>query len=434
MAVNLVLPYEIGMTYGQGFDSLTGFIRGFGIAHQVPETLPNAGGQTIRYFLNKTEDESELKKQLGLSAEVHAQFGLFGASAKVEFAESSSFNSYSVFLVARVQVQNAFSQLVDAALDDAAKAVYTDQGKERFYEEFGDSYVTGLQTGGEFCAVLELRTTTSEDQRSLSASLSGSYGFAADAEVSFAQKMHEVTQHRFLKISMFQAGGNETSVTNSVDEVLAKVKNYAAAVKGAPVAYQALIVDDRTLDMPRDPNPIELQTAKDVLLQYARQREALLAVLNDISYVRENPEEFVNPDIGKLNEAAADCAARLNRLKDNASVAAQSPQQARYDDVGMPVITLPPRVAVQPETRLMSSVWSGSGHSQSRRSGRSRARPGRPTRPGPTRSTKPEPQASSPPKSSTSSSTALPTSSSTAQMFCRAGGSGYTTRTPAPAP
>lgn len=344
--ISTTVPYSLGMTYGRGFDSLTGRIRGVGLLPAEAQSIPNAGGQVISYYLNKVESTHELEKSIGLDLEANAQFaqfGLFGASAKFSFAEESAFNSYSVFLVARIEVINAFKQVMDPKLDAESWSLLKDGKEERFREQCGDSFVAGLQTGGEFCAVLELRTESTSDQRTLSASLSGSYGVVASGEASFSSRMREATSNRFLKISVFQAGGTETSTTDSVEEILARTKNYAAAVRKNPIPYVAQVLDYGTLDLPAPPNFPQLERARNVLLQYARQRDRLLALLNDLSYIRENPRQFVEPDLPALNAAATDCADRLNGLTDNASAAANSPADARYIDVGLPVITLPAR-------------------------------------------------------------------------------------------
>lgn len=341
--ISMEIPHCDGMTYGRGIDSLTGRNRGMALQAADAQSVPGAGGQKVRYYLNKTESVRELEKSLGLHAEVNAQFGLFGASAKFDFAESSAFNSYSVFLVARVEVENAFQQIIDPNLDAAATKLLEQGNVDRFREQFGDAFVAGLKTGGEFCAVLELRTESTTDQRELSAKLSGSYALAASGEVAFTERMREATSNRFLKVSMYQAGGNETSVTSSVDEILARVKDYAAAVEVEPVPYAALLLDYGTLDLPSGPNVVEVETARTVLVQFARQRTTLLALLNDVTYVRENQEQFVAPDMTALNDLAAVIADKLNTLTDNASVAVSDPASATYVDVGIPAFVAPVR-------------------------------------------------------------------------------------------
>ncbi|MFI2735950.1 hypothetical protein [Streptomyces sp. NPDC018711] len=330
------------MTYGIGFNSLTGAIRGYPLIRRNPEPIEHAGGQTVRYYLNKVESVEELKTQLGLSVEVDAQFGLFGASAKFEFAKSSAFNSYSVFLVARVEVTNAFQQLIDPAFDEPAlELLRKADGYEQFRDQFGDSFIFGMQTGGEFCAVLELLTTSQSDQQSLSASLQGSYG-AFGAETSFTQSMRRATENRFLKVSMYQAGGVGTQVTSSVEEVLAKVRTFAAEVQAQAVPYTAKIIDYTTLDAPLV-SWIDRETARTVLIQYAGHRDHLLALLSDIDYVRNNLGQFVNPDIEALNAAAASIAERLDKLTENARTAVEDPKHAKYVDVGQPKFTIPAR-------------------------------------------------------------------------------------------
>jgi hypothetical protein len=332
------------MNYGLGFNSLTGKIRGDALVPGQAKEIKGVEGQTIRYYLSKVESVEELHTQLGLSAEVNAQFGLFGASAKFDFAQTSSFNSYSVFMVARVEVINAFRQLDGPRLDPPAEALLKPGGdQDRFAEQFGDSFIISMQTGGEFCAVMEFRTTSKSDQQSISASLEGSYGLAFDADVSFSHKMRSVAEHRFMKVSMYQAGGTDTTTTNNIEQALAKIKTFAASVETKPVPYSALIIDYRTLDLPAPPTWVDVETARAVLLQFARHRQALLTMLNDIDYVRENNDQFVDPDIPALNAAAAAIATRLNELTANARQAVKDPEHAEHKDVGVPEVELPER-------------------------------------------------------------------------------------------
>lgn len=342
--LNITVPWSNGVTYGRGFESLTGTVRGFPLNPSEPTEVKNAGGQRVMYYLNKVESMTELKTQLGLSAEVNARFGLFGASAKLDYAESASFNSFSVFLVARVQVTNAFKTLEDAAFDAQAwELLETAEGRKKFATQFGDSFVSGLSTGGEFCAVLELRTENSADQKSLSSSLSGSYGLAASADVEFSKKIQRATENRFLKISMYQAGGIGSETTNDVNEVLQRAKAFAALVRDHPVPYEAQIVDYDTLDRPAGETWVDQDRAMTVLKQFAAQKDRLLRLLNDINFVRDNMEQFESPDMTTLNDAASDIADRLNRLTDNARQAVRNAEKAEYIDVGMPLFEMPKR-------------------------------------------------------------------------------------------
>jgi hypothetical protein len=96
-----------------------------------------------------------------------------------------------------------------------------------------------------------------------------------------------------------------------------RVRNYAAQVQAKPVAYSALILDYGTLDLPPGPNLIDVENAYTVLQQFARRRTALLNLLNNIDYVRENQDQFVSPDLPALNSAADDIANSLPKFRPN---------------------------------------------------------------------------------------------------------------------
>ena len=124
-------------------------------------------GQVALSTITLINSHEELMDRIGMSLEAQGRYGFFSASVKAEFTESSTYNSTSTFLVAKVIVQNPFKRGVDFSLKQSAKDVLDDPvtGVENFKKAFGDSFVRGLQTGGEFYAVIRITSILSRPKR-----------------------------------------------------------------------------------------------------------------------------------------------------------------------------------------------------------------------------------------------------------------------------
>src|SRR5690242_8689881 len=161
---------EIGM----GFNSQSGRAVGTALeGFQLQE--PTASGQEVVASISIVTTHEELMEQLGMSFAAQGRYGFFTASAKASFAESSNFNSTSTFIVARCVVQNPMTRGRGFTLTHDAAGLLDPANIERFKTAFGDSFVRGLQTGGEFYAVTRITSTSVATQSKLSASLHAAY-------------------------------------------------------------------------------------------------------------------------------------------------------------------------------------------------------------------------------------------------------------------
>ncbi len=252
------------------------------------------------------------------------------ASVKAEFTESSTYNSTSTFLVAKVIVQNPFKRGVDFSLKQSAKDVLDDlvTGVDNFKKAFGDSFVRGLQTGGEFYAVIRITSISSTTQRELSKSLEEEYyGLATSGsfERKFNQANTSASTRSELNATMFQKAGigDQISPTTEISEVMARVKQFPTIVQENPVAYETEVATYDTLPLPI-PTPEEqesfllaLRDARDRKLHYVQSK-------NDLEFPRRNPvffEELPADDIlvtaitvyAKLINAVMDHGIKLSK-------------------------------------------------------------------------------------------------------------------------
>jgi hypothetical protein len=336
------------MDFGLGIDDVNGKIRNLAVTGGEPVTVPGTGGQVVQFRLVKTESLEQVHTALGLSVNGSGFYSTFSASEKFSFVESSSFQSYSVFLLVQIMVRNASTHLLGEKLVESANFLLANGKKDRFREEFGDLYIKGIETGGEFWSIVEIQTTDTTDQTDISNQLEvGGFfgGGGADVKTTFTSNFQKVTSNHSLKIQAYQVGGAGAGAKQqvSIGEVIEKAQNFANEVLLKPVAYRVELQDYGALDIPEPPNPIDVQNAKDVLQRFADDRTVLFQLQNNTGYIKQHPEQFETFDDNTLTALAGQVSTTLNQLTRGASKCLNNVKECEFQVSTIPSISLLPK-------------------------------------------------------------------------------------------
>jgi hypothetical protein len=325
------IPWTQGMNYGMGVNLLNGDIAGKAVNPGEITGPTQAGGQTTSYNLSLINSFEELYSSIGISVEASGHYGLFSASGKFKYAKESKFNSQSTFLLARCVVENAFTQVEDAQIKPESSKLL-EQGKiAPFQKRYGDGFVRGMQTGGEFFAIISITSSSREEQESISASLQAKYGglFASvQVDTSLDSKTKSKVAKSELRVSTYQRGGSgdDQSFTADIEAVMARLKAFPNQVKNTPVPYDVQVASYETLALPEGPNPIDIQAQKDALVDYERIHLSLITLRNEIGFLQLHPDYFVNPpDNNTLNQWSEFVTNEINALIKQASKCCNSP-------------------------------------------------------------------------------------------------------------
>ncbi len=335
-----LIPYREGMEYGMGVDSPSGDSRNLGVLGD-PTSIPNAGGSIVQYELTQVSSDEDLQTSLGISASASGGVGPFSASASMDFAKKCHIHNNSVFLLASVTVTLAFAQIKAPKIAPEAAAKLSDGNTARFQEMYGDSFVRGIQTGGRFFSIVEIITSSSSEQESLSVSLKGSYG-AFSGKAAFSSEFSSAVSSRSLKITTHHEGGVVPKEPTSLEEVQAIAAGFAATVEGHGVPYAVLLDKYAILDLPAPPNFVDLQHQLDVLTFCAQERNRIWTAINNVDYIVDNPGQFSDKpgedDRTPLTRYRTALDADLDAVSAAASHALDHPKDA----------SLPTLTAVQP--------------------------------------------------------------------------------------
>ena len=186
--------------------------------------MTGSQGQQVSYSIQRIESLSDLQTALGVNVDANATYGMFSGSAKVDFANNSTFHDYSIFLLVQVQVTNSFRRILTPALTPQAQQMITQGNFAQFFNDFGDTFISGMSTGGEYIVVLEVHTYSESDQQNLTArpNASGGLGaFSGSLSAQFSNSINSMGQSHSLQFHSFQEGGDTSQVTDA-DQIVAK--------------------------------------------------------------------------------------------------------------------------------------------------------------------------------------------------------------------
>ncbi len=314
------VEYKQGMDFGVGIDTPSADARNACVLGD-PSDIHDAAGDTVTFEMTEVTSIEDIQSALGISASASAGVGLFSASAKMNYTESCHFHSSSVFLMVSINVLQAFTSIKAPTIDPTAAALLSQGDTSNFQDQFGEMFVRGLVTGGQFFGVIEVSTSSQTDQESLSVSLSGSYGLF-NASGSVSQSFNKAIENRSVKVSCFIQGGQTSPIPTSVEDMVAAARAWPGTLAGKGVPYSALLDSYSILALPNPPNYIDLQHQKDVLQECATLRNQDWFLMNEIDFITTHPSEFVPPvDIPGLMTYRNALAHDLNVIAAAASVA-----------------------------------------------------------------------------------------------------------------
>lgn len=354
------VEYKQGMDYGVGIDTPSADARNAGVSGD-PTDIHGAAGDTVTFQMTEVSSIEDIQSALGISASASAGVGLFSASAKMNYAQSCHFHSSSVFLMVSINVLQAFSSIRAPVIDPAAGALLGQGDNTRFQDQFGDMFVRGLVTGGQFFGVIEVSSSSQTDQESLSVSLSGSYGLF-NASGSVSQNFNTAIEHRSVKVSCFIQGGQTSPIPTTVEDMVAAARSWPGTLAGKGVPYSALLDSYSILNLPNPPNYIDLAHQKDVLQECASLRNQDWFLMNEIDFIITHPSQFVAPvDIAALSAYRNALAHDLNTIAAAASLAVNEPKAASIPTLSAVPLVLPARVdgaPVEPPKQVTIPTWN----------------------------------------------------------------------------
>jgi len=342
--------FSPGMDIGVGVNLLTGEVLERGVTGVVSDPL--AVGQTVESRIVRIDDLSSLHKSLQIDVSASGSYLGFSASAKMDYADSCGFNEHSIYLLVLVRVTNALTRMDTPALIPEATGLLRNKRPDRFRARFGDVFVAGIHTGGEYFAVFQITGTDESEKESLAVQVDASFTtIGAGANLSAAVNTAKSSSHSHLdmRVFTFQNGGKDVTQDQDPGQIMAKAKGFAQSIQGEnakfAVAYSILPESYLTLDLPGDAdNPIDIENQKQMLATNFKLRNELMVLLNNMDYVllseAQNHQEFEPFDVAAMTQERNRLAGDMDRIVKEAAACmrdAQTCHLATFQPLAVPL-------------------------------------------------------------------------------------------------
>lgn len=293
---NQTLPYRELLDFGVGINRLNGKICGFPFHDADVTAVEGGAGSRVSAEFNQVNSYVSLATSLGIDAAASARLGMFGADASFQFAESLSINSYSMYVYLRVTVNLAFKQTRRLQYVPEALALLKAGRTADMRAAYGDWFVRGVSTGGQFMSIIEIKTKDEESRREISGSLQGSYGIAASIE-SHAKSTYQQAVIGHETHAIYDIVGGPSELPREPEDVFDAAQTWISAITAPQsqlaVPYRVGYVGLDTVPSEFSPTWIELEMAEEFLTDIASERLQTRRRRNDLQYILLNQNEFL---------------------------------------------------------------------------------------------------------------------------------------------
>ena len=225
---------------------------------------------------------------------------------------------------------------------------------DRFRQRFGDRFISGWATGGEFFGSVRIESESTEKQTDIALQVKASFGRLFDASGGFDKSAAEKISKESLEIFVMQTGGSIAPVFNLQDLYDTAVKAAKDIEKGRGVPFSVILESYDELKLPGDNiSFVQQQHAKEVMRKLGEHYNKLLEFQNDIDFVLRNQNFFEKPDGRKLNDANQKITDDLNTIAESADRCVRDFSQCQHFTPRIPEINLPPRKQPKPKRAVV---------------------------------------------------------------------------------
>jgi hypothetical protein len=325
---NVVVPYQEGHAFGMGIKSATGGRMQLGVVGAVTQ-IAGASGGSGSFQMTRIQSTSELEDHLGISADASGGVGLFSASDRFNFVKDCKVQTTSITLLLHCTRQFGFKQIDEPGLSPSAADLVSQGRVDLFGDRFGDCFVVGLRTGGQFFGALRIDTKSDESRQTVENSLSGSYGpFSADVQFRVSEAMKSTQSQA--AVYLYYEGGEVKKQPQTPEELFAAADEWQDTVASQAKPYAALLLPYVIANGPQPPNKEDLQHQHDILVRCAKLRSQALDRLNLIDYMIDpahRGEFVIDPAGPNLAELMAGISRDLDIISAAASFAIDNPKE-----------------------------------------------------------------------------------------------------------
>lgn len=331
MGGEVQVPFLDGMKVGLGYDVLTGTAnKSTAVTGDSLSALAQAGGQTVKTTLQIVQESSVLRQSLGISVDVQAGNVIGDASAKFKFASDIAVNSFCLYVVVGVKVSNAILTLDNPVLTQEATDLLKVNNQPRFRDRFGDRFISGIRSGGEYYAVYKVQSFDTQERSSVAAKIQARAGSPAVAganlDLDLAKMKSESKSKLDINVFVYQSGGGNLTTETTLEKIMDKAHAFPTLVAASQAVPSSVLINDyRELRLPQDGlNFMDTRNQQETLAFNAELLGGFETVVNDIDFIRKNIDQFKNADGSSVDDkslakARTACVVQMDEIRSQMS-------------------------------------------------------------------------------------------------------------------
>jgi hypothetical protein len=345
------VPFMDGMKVGLGYNRLTAdrsptpAVQGTAIS-----PLQGASGQQVTIDCTTIQDVETLHKSLGISVDAAGMYMGFSGSAKVDYASSCDFSSFSTYVLVRVSVQDATETVDSPTFSPDATELLVNNNPIRFRERFGDSFIAGVRKGGEYFAIYQITGSDETEKETVATKVHAAFNSgltSAELNTAVNSASSKSRSHLEVHVHVFRQGTISTADLN-LEDIMKTAKEFPIAVSGDKAfPYAVLLQDYAGLKNPNDQFvAVDIQNRQDVLEDLAKKRFEFLALRDNLKYILKHSEDFQNADgtlvvRDKLSKDFDEVVAAINTMQHQASVCTRDASKCEFTSFDIAKFLLP---------------------------------------------------------------------------------------------
>ena len=348
-----IVPFTDGMKVGLGYNRLTGDVLSTPAVQGASiSSIQGAVGQQVTSDCITITDVETLHKSLGISVDAGGSYMGFSASAKVDYANSCDFSSFSTYVLVRVSVKDATETIDSPIFSPDANELLVNNNPDRFRQRFGDTFIAGVVKGGEYCAIYQITGSDQSEKESVGVNVQAAYKApfsvaSAHLDVDIQTAMSQSKSHLEVRCHVFRQGTISTTDLGFLD-IIKTAKDFPIGVAGDKAFPYAVVLQD--YDGLKNPNDqfvyIEIQNRQDVLEDLAKKRFEFLALRDDFKYILKHSDDFQNADgtsvdREKLSKDFDSVVDAINTMQREASVCARDAKQCEFTKFDVAKFSVP---------------------------------------------------------------------------------------------
>ena len=290
---SMLQPLRLAL--GQGYSTLTRTKLGYGCVSgkfAPPETGkvdPLPGSATLRVLLLQSAED--LKREMSFEASAEVGFGRFSASASAKEQRTNESHRTTQYLVVSSRFIGPDVVVTQAVVSNEAKAQLA-RSPANFYRACGDEFVSTIQTGAEFFAVLTFESNDVKEFAAVEASLKIAVG-TNTASATVKDAVTSATNNSRLSIDAWRIGGSGNMPKKEVNDIVEYASNFAGKITDSsqlrPIGHST---DQYTkIDLGFDPLPDTFTAARDEINPKVNRIERALTRLKGL------PTDYLAQDL-----------------------------------------------------------------------------------------------------------------------------------------